>query len=186
MSNPAYKPTSVNTPSSLYVNPAYINSPVVKALTGKLEVVDLPTMQVVKLHKKATLPTVAHPGEDLGYDVYALHDYFLWQGQVTRIPTGIAIELPGYGFIMRDRSSMALRGVTLSGGVIDAGYRGEIFVNLTFQSGGFAGPNAVEVKAGEKIAQLVPYRPLTNFQVVEAKELSDSSRGALGYGSTGR
>src|SRR2546430_8811110 len=91
-----------------------------------------PTLQVQRLHPKAKLPTVGHAGEDLGYDIYALQGLYLRRGIITRIPTGIALELHGFGFLMRERSSLALQGIILSGGVIDAGYRVELFVNLTF------------------------------------------------------
>lgn len=147
--------------------------------------VSLPNLSVKRLHPKAKLPTVAHPGEDLGYDIYALSDLLLWRDQVVRIPTGIAVELPGYGFIMRSRSSMAHAGIMLSGGVIDAGYRGEIFVNLTYRSLPEK-PDTWQISAGDKIAQLIPFRPQTSFKVAWVPELSESLRGELGYGSTGR
>lgn len=145
----------------------------------------LPNLSVKRLHPKAKLPTVGHPGEDLGYDIYALKDLMLWRDQVVRVPTGIAVELLGHGFLMRDRSSMALAGVTLSGGVIDSGYRGELFVNLTYR-GLPERPDEWQIHAGDKIAQLIPMRPQTSFKIAWALELSASSRGELGYGSTGR
>jgi dUTP pyrophosphatase len=140
---------------------------------------------VKRLHPKAKLPTVEHPGEDLGYDVYALKDTLLWKDQVVRIPTGIAVELQGYGFILRDRSSLALQGLTVSGGVIDAGYHGEIFVNMTYR-GAESASDPVKILAGQKIAQLIPVLPQTLFETEWTKDLSASSRGEAGYGSTGR
>jgi dUTP pyrophosphatase len=74
---------------------------------------------------------VAHPGSDLGFDLYALEDAVLEPGVMNRVRTGIAVEGPdGYGFVLGDRSSLAARGVTYAGGRIDAGYRGEILVCL--------------------------------------------------------
>ncbi|MEI9970415.1 MAG: hypothetical protein WDM87_18050 [Terracidiphilus sp.] len=81
---------------------------------------------------------------------------------------------------MRDRSSMAARGIATTGGVIDSGYRGEILVLMTN-----LGEAAVELKAGEKIAQMVPVPVLTGLvQVVESLEVSD--RAEKGFGSSGR
>ena len=82
-------------------------------------------LKIKRLHPDAKLPTVAHPGTDLGYDLYALEDTVLPPGVAVKVRTGIAVEgLEGYGFVVGDRSSMAARGVTYMGGRIDAGYRG--------------------------------------------------------------
>ena len=88
-------------------------------------------LRVKLLDPEAKAPTVAHPGSDLGFDLYALEDVVLEPGVMVRVRTGIAVEGPeGYGFVLGDRSSMAARGVTYAGGRIDAGYRGEILVCL--------------------------------------------------------
>src|SRR5271170_2076393 len=88
-------------------------------------------LKVKLLHPDAKLPTVAHPGSDLGYDLYAIEDVTLHPGKPVKVRTGIAVEgPPGHGFILGDRSSMAARGITYAGGRIDAGYRGEILVCL--------------------------------------------------------
>src|SRR5271170_6091586 len=88
-------------------------------------------LKVKLLHPDAILPTVAHPGDDLGYDLYAIENVTLYPGKPVRVRTGIAVEgPPGVGFILGDRSSMAAKGVTYAGGRIDAGYRGELLVCL--------------------------------------------------------
>ena len=70
-------------------------------------------LKVKLLHPNAKLPTVAHPGDDLGYDLYAIEDVTLDPGKPIKVRTGIAVEgPPGYGFILGDRSSMAAKGVT--------------------------------------------------------------------------
>ena len=84
------------------------------------------------------------------------------------------------GLLVRDRSSMAARGIAITGGVIDAGYRGEILVVMTN-----LGDAAVELKAGEKIAQMVPVPVLTG-PVEEVESLEDSTRAAKGFGSSGK
>jgi dUTP pyrophosphatase len=75
---------------------------------------------------------------------------------------------------------MAARGLATTGGVIDAGYRGEILVVMTN-----LGDAAVELKPGEKIAQMVPVPVLTGL-VQEVETLEDSMRAAEGFGSSGR
>ena len=129
---------------------------------------------------------VAHPGEDLGYDLFALEGATLAPHATARVRTGIAVEarhpLTGeaLGLLVRDRSSMAARGIATTAGVIDAGYRGEILVLMTN-----LGEAAVELKAGEKIAQMIPVPVLTG-PVEEVESLEDSARAEKGFGSSGR
>jgi dUTP pyrophosphatase len=100
--------------------------------------------------------------------------------------TGIAVEArhpktgEPLGLLVRDRSSMAARGIATTAGVIDAGYRGEILVLMTN-----LGEAPVEVKAGEKIAQMIPVPVLTGL-VEEVETLEASARLAKGFGSSGR
>jgi dUTP pyrophosphatase len=84
------------------------------------------------------------------------------------------------GLLVRDRSSMAARGLATTGGVIDAGYRGEILIVMTN-----LGDAAQELQAGEKIAQMVPVPVLTG-PVQEVESLEGSVRAAKGFGSTGK
>lgn len=133
----------------------------------------------------ARAPEVAHPGEDLGYDVFALEPVELWAGQSTRIRTGIAVEARhpqtgiALGLLVRDRSSMAAKGLAVTGGVIDAGYRGEIQILITNLT-----ETAVAIAAGDKIAQMIPVPVLTG-PVSVVDELADSTRSEKGFGSSG-
>ncbi len=144
-------------------------------------------MLLVKLLAEgARAPEVAHPGEDLGYDVFALEAVELWARASVRVKTGIAVEARhpetgvGLGLLVRDRSSMAARGVAVTGGVIDAGYRGEIQILLTNLT-----EDAIRLNAGDKIAQMIPVPVLTGMvSVVDA--LADSVRAGKGFGSSGR
>jgi dUTP pyrophosphatase len=102
------------------------------------------------------------------------------------VRTGIAVEarhpetgVP-LGLLVRDRSSMAARGIATTGGVIDAGYRGEILVLMTNLSDA-----VVELKAGEKIAQMIPVPVLTSA-IQEVDSLEGSARAEKGFGSSGR
>lgn len=100
------------------------------------------------------------------------------------IPTGLFIELPvGYEAQIRPRSGLALKhGITVlnSPGTVDADYRGEIKVLLINM-----GTEVFEIKNGERIAQMIISQHATaEFALVET--LTESNRGAGGYGSTGK
>ena len=143
-------------------------------------------LRVKRLEPGARLPVVAHPGEDLGYDVFALESTILSPRATVKVRTGIAVEARDpttgapLGLLVRDRSSMAARGIATTGGVIDAGYRGEVLILMTN-----LGESAVELKAGEKIAQMVPVHVLTG-PVEDAEALEDSARAEKGFGSSGK
>ena len=92
-------------------------------------------LSVKLLSASAKAPTVAHPGEDLGYDIYSAETVTLEGRSHAIVSTGIAIECTSpdgeaMGALLRDKSSMAARRLVLTGGVIDAGYRGEKVVVL--------------------------------------------------------
>jgi dUTP pyrophosphatase len=143
-------------------------------------------LRVKLLEAGARPPVVAHPGEDLGYDLFALEAVVLGSRTTVKVRTGIAVEVrhpetgAPLGLLVRDRSSMATRGIATTGGVIDAGYRGEILVLMTN-----LGETAVELKAGEKIAQMIPVPVLTG-EVLQVVDLEDSARAAKGFGSSGQ
>ena len=134
----------------------------------------------------ARAPEVAHRGEDLGYDLFALTGAVLAPRATVKVRTGIAVEArhPGtgepLGLLVRDRSSMAARGIATTAGVIDAGYRGEILILMTNLTDA-----AIELKAGEKIAQMIPVPVLTGT-VETVESLEDSARAERGFGSSGR
>jgi dUTP pyrophosphatase len=141
------------------------------------------TLRVQLLDEAAKAPTVAHPGEDIGYDLYASRDQTLVPGHVHRVHTGITVagEADGkpLGFLVKDRSSMAAKGVFSHGGVIDSTYRGEIMVLMSSLS------EVYEIHAGDRIAQLVP-TPVLTGEVLMATELVAGARGSRGFGSSGR
>ena len=143
-------------------------------------------LRVKLLAEGARAPVVAHPGEDLGYDLFALEATSLAPHTTVKVRTGIAVEArhpatgAPLGLLVRDRSSMAAKGIATTAGVIDAGYRGEILVLMTN-----LGQTAVELKAGEKIAQMIPVPVLTGA-VEQVVSLEDSARAEKGFGSSGR
>jgi dUTP pyrophosphatase len=140
-------------------------------------------IKVMKLDAAAQLPRYAHTGAfgDLAADLYAVAGARLDAGATVSVATGVAMEFPSsHGALVEDRSGLAVRGVTTLAGVIDPGYRGEIKVVMTNLS---AVP--VEIKAGDRIAQLRIVRRI-EAEFDEVTELVKASRGAKGFGSTGR
>ena len=146
-------------------------------------------LEVKLLHDDATLPTVAHPGEDLAYDLYLPYPTTIGSNETVIAETGIAARAfenteAGYkrplGMIIKDRSSLASKGLFTHGGVIDPGYTGEIKVIL-FNST----EHDVTLREGTKIAQMVPVRSYTG-DIVEVEGWGDTSRGDKGFGSSGQ
>ncbi|MBX3023378.1 dUTP diphosphatase [bacterium] len=126
--------------------------------------------------------TAAAAGMDLLADV--AEPVRLEPGRRLLVPTGLAIEIPpGYEGQVRPRSGLALRhGLTLlnSPGTIDADYRGEIGVILVN-----LGHDTVEIRRGERIAQLV-IAPVARATWVAVDALTGSQRASGGFGHTGR
>ncbi len=163
-------------------------------------------IKVQLLHPDARVPTVNYAGSDLGYDLYAIEDVVLEPGVPVRVRTGIAVEAPeSFGFVLGDRSSMAAKGITYAGGRIDAGYRGEILVCLvnvnqpkyslrvvrdaqgTLTHAELERTDAsVAIHKGDKIAQMSPFQSMTDLEITAVEALTESSRGAKGFGSSGR
>jgi len=140
------------------------------------------SIKVKRLSEAARLPRYAHVGVfgDLAADVYASVDATLTAGETRAVATGIALEFPSsHGALVEDRSGLAARGVTTLAGVIDPGYRGELKVVMTN-----LGAAAVEIKVGDRIAQLrIVQRIEAGFE--EVAELGEAARGVGGFGSTG-
>jgi dUTP pyrophosphatase len=140
-------------------------------------------LRVRRLDPRAVLPTRAHD-DDAGLDLYALDDGSLAPGERASISTGIALEIPaGHAGLVLPRSGLALRhGIALvnAPGLIDPGYRGEVRVLLLNTDRA----ETFQISAGDRIAQLVIVR-VEVPSVTEDEELSDSKRGAGGFGSSG-
>jgi dUTP pyrophosphatase len=138
-------------------------------------------LNIVTHTNTAKLPHKAHSG-DLGYDIFADESVNLNPGERKLVSTGISVKANNgkYGFVIKDRSSMAVKGLFSHAGVIDAGYTGEIKVLL------FNGSNEYyEVVKGDKIAQMIP-TAVVGFDVREVNELNNTTRGSGGFVSTGR
>lgn len=136
-------------------------------------------MKVKKLHPDALLPRRAHT-TDSGADLFALERTVLPPRAVTNVHTGVAVELPeGTSGIIWGKSSVESKGVKAMAGLVDAPYRGELIVcmyNLNDTEFVF--------EKGQKVAQLVVL-PTLYPEFEEVQDLSDTARGAGGFGSTG-
>jgi len=145
-----------------------------------------PVVRVKRL-RGSQLPLFAYQSEhaaglDLAADIE--HPILLEPMRREAVPTGVAIQIPeGYEGQVRPRSGRAIsEGLTLinAPGTIDADYRGEVkvlVINL--------GDRPIEIRPGDRIAQLV-IAPVVRAEIQEVDELEDSTRGAGGFGHTGR
>ena len=141
-------------------------------------------LRVKLLRDGAKLPERATPGAT-GLDLYACIEvpgYIELGPDVTRVPTGIALEVPlGYDAQVRPRSGLGSRGVNVVFGTADADYRGEIFVSMYT----FGSLQSYRLDHGDRIAQLVISR-IADVRIEQAAELGATARDAGGHGSTGR
>tara|TARA_B100002052_G_C15886385_1_gene601757 strand:- start:3390 stop:3839 length:450 start_codon:yes stop_codon:yes gene_type:complete len=138
-----------------------------------------------KLHPDAKAPT---QGSSLaaGWDLRTVETCVINKGISTKVPTGLAVAIPaGYEGQIRARSSLGARGIILPNGIgtIDADYRGQIHVLMTWIGEG----ESTIIDAGERIAQMVisPI-PKVKFEEVTEEQLGETERGDGGFGSTGR
>ena len=140
-------------------------------------------IQTRRLDPSLPLPSYAHPG-DAGADLVSRVDVTLAPGQRVLVPTGLAIALPeGYAAFTHPRSGLAARhGITIvnAPGTVDAGYRGELLVNLV----NLDPQEPFEVHRGDRIAQLVVQR-VAEVDFVDVDSLPESSRGETGHGASG-
>lgn len=138
-----------------------------------------PVLKVKKLAPHAKLPHRAHP-TDSGADLFALEKTVLPPRAVTHVHTGVCVELPeNTSGVIWGKSSVESKGIKALAGLVDAPYRGELIVcmyNLNDTEFTF--------EAGQKVAQLVVL-PTLYPAFEEADELTDTARGAGGFGSTG-
>ena len=144
----------------------------------------MPKVNIKKLRENAVIPTYGSQFA-AGADLYACleQDLTIAPAETKLVPTGIAAEIPeGYAGLIYARSGIASkRGLAPANkvGVVDADYRGEIMVALHNHS-----DKLQSIAKDERIAQLV-IAPFLSVEFNEVEELSDTVRGAGGFGSTG-
>jgi dUTP pyrophosphatase len=139
-------------------------------------------LAVRRLRPDAQLPARAY-AHDAGFDLSACERVELGPGERALVPTGLAVAIPdGHAGYVQPRSGLASRhGISIvnTPGLVDAGYRGELLVNLVNTDP----EEPFVVEAGMRIAQLVILR-VPEVEVVEVDELPESERGAKGFGSS--
>ena len=139
-------------------------------------------LPIQRLRPEAVVPRRAYSG-DAGLDLSSCERVELAPGQRALVPTGLAVAIPeGYAGFVQPRSGLAAKhGISIvnTPGLVDAGYRGELLVNLvnTDQAQPFV------VEPGMRIAQLV-ILPIPELELVEVDELPESERGVRGFGSS--
>lgn len=138
------------------------------------------TFKVKKLAGNAILPAKGNKW-DAGIDIYTNESYTLKPGETHMFGTGIAVEIPnGYVALFWDRSGLGSKGIHRLAGVVDSTYRGEwkiVLTNLTKKK--------FVITSGDKIVQCLiqKFEPVT---IKEVKTLRETTRGAKGFGSSGR
>jgi dUTP pyrophosphatase len=132
------------------------------------------------LNKEAKLPFYA-TDEAAGFDFYSINDIILQSGKVTKIPIGLAFEIPkGFFLQIVSRSGLASKGIYNLTGTIDSDYRGEIHLmvfNTTSQE--------FKIERGDRIAQGL-LLPIFRAEFKEVNNLSETKRGEGGFHSTGK
>lgn len=138
-------------------------------------------LKIKKLHPDSIIPKYALPG-DAAFDLLAQNSVTVPAGRQAQVPTGIAMAIPeGYVGLIWDKSSIGIReGIKVMGGVIDAGYRGEVVVGVINLS-----QKDYTFEKGHKVAQMIIQERL-HADIVEVDELDTTERGAGGFGSTGK
>lgn len=140
-------------------------------------------MQIEIIAEEGMLPIYAREG-DAGADLRASEDAEILAGQQVLVKTGVRLGLPdGVVGLVCSRSGLALKSgifVLNAPGVVDSGYRGEVGVILKN-----AGSSTFLVKKGDRIAQLM-IQKFESPTFVQVEELSETSRGEGGFGSTGK
>jgi dUTP pyrophosphatase len=141
-------------------------------------------LKIKMLDAGLPVPRYQHEG-DAGLDLPSRIDIVLDPGERAMVPTGVAVAIPrGYAGFVLIRSGIAARhGIQCvnSPGLIDAGYRGEISVIMLNTDP----RESFTLRRGERIAQLVLQR-VEEATLVEVEDLDETTRGAGGFGSTGR
>ena len=132
-------------------------------------------METVLVNKNALIPTRASKSS-AGLYLYSSIDVNIEVGSIKKVNTGICISVPenSYGSI-RDKSSLASKGLLTLGGVIDSDYTGEIIVIMTSLI------ESIKIKKGQKIAQLIVSN-IAYSEIKKVKLLKDTERNNKGFG----
>ena len=132
-------------------------------------------MEIVLMNDDAIIPARASK-RSAGLDLYSSIDVNIEVGSIKKINTGICISLPENSYAsIRDKSSLATKGLLTLGGVIDNDYTGEIIVITTFLI------EPIKIKKGQKIAQLIVSN-ISYPEIKKVKFLKETERNNKGFG----
>ncbi|MDP1624787.1 MAG: dUTP diphosphatase [bacterium] len=140
-------------------------------------------LKIVRLSDKVPVPKYAMPG-DAGFDLFVGERLELKPLQRAAINTGYKMEIPpGHVGIIYEKSGLSFKhGIITYGNVIDSGYRGEVRVGVMN-----LGAETYVFEPGHKVAQMIIHSyEEVKFEEVTTEDLSESERGARGFGSTGK
>ena len=164
------------------------------------------SVKIKRLHPDAVIPKYAHEG-DSGFDLVAVEDVLVEPGETVKVPVGLAFEIPtGYELQIRPRSGITSKTkLRVQFGTVDSPYRGEVAVTVDnialpksgstpmlrrleeksdYYDGLYYAKCSYLIRKGDRIAQGV-IAPVAHAIFEEVDELSDTERGANGFGSTG-
>lgn len=138
-------------------------------------------LKIQRLDKTMKMPAYAHD-DDGGFDLYAAKTITIQPGERISIPSGLKMEIPyGYVGFIWDKSGLSHKhGLKTFGGVVDAGYRGEVMIGIMN-----LGKEPYTFEKNHKVAQISIQRR-DEIVIEEVDELTDSARGEGGFGSTGK
>lgn len=138
-------------------------------------------LKIKKIHPEAKLPKYATSG-DAGMDLFAVEEVSVEPGEIVRIKSGVAMEIPeGYVGLCWDKSGLSMKhGIKVLAGVIDSSFRGELVmavINL--------GKDTYTFEKGHKVMQML-IQKVEHVEIMETNDLSETERGEGGFGSTGK
>lgn len=143
-------------------------------------------IKIKKLNPDAVIPKKAHPS-DAGFDLTTVTDFKVDEDGNAVYKIGLAFEIPeGYAGFIFPRSSVSKEDLIMANcvGVVDAHYRGEVSVKYKLIPP-IKHDEYHVYRKGERVGQMI-IMPVPEVEFEEAEELSETDRGANGYGSTGK
>jgi dUTP pyrophosphatase len=141
---------------------------------------ELPRLKIQKLDPKAKIPCLGSL-DSAGLDLCTLEPADIQAGQRALLRTGIAMSIPSgmVGLIWPRSKLAAKKGVAVLAGVVDSDYRGEVMISLLNTS-----TSVLELRAGDKVAQLILQQHFSWFEIEQVTELDETKRGTAGVNST--
>ena len=137
-------------------------------------------INIALIHSKAKMP-IRGSDESAGLDLFTVESINIPPGMRALLSTGITMSMPvGYAGLIWPRSKLAAKmGVAVLAGVVDSDYRGEVMISLLN-----TGCDTVEIKVGDKVAQMVIQAHYSAMQVIQVDELDTTLRGSEGVNSS--